>query len=123
MFSPPALSRRLSAVAAFLLGACRAAPPPSAPPVPTRATLAITGARVFDGEKTLPSAVVLVDGDRIVAVAPDLPIPAGTETVDARGKTLLPGLLDAHGHLWEAGHLEQALAFGVTTVLDMGSVP
>jgi imidazolonepropionase-like amidohydrolase len=92
------------------------------PPAP-HATLAITGARVFDGERLLPKATVLVDGNRIVAVGPEVAAPPGVETVDGSGKTLLPGLIDAHTHVWDGAQLEQALVFGVTTVLDMFTLP
>src|SRR5262249_13820441 len=44
--------------------------------------------------------------------------PAGATIVDGTGKTLLPGLIDAHTHAW-GDALERALAFGVTTELDM----
>jgi imidazolonepropionase-like amidohydrolase len=102
------------------LMACRgAAPAPSTPP----ATLAITGARVFDGERVLPATDVLIAGDTIVAVGPGLRIAPGVATVDGRGKTLLPGLIDAHTHVYDPAQLEQALAFGVTTELDMFAIP
>ena len=113
------MNRKLGLVVSWL-AACASAPPPKPAP-PSRATLAFTGASIFDGE-ALVAGTVLVDGERIVAVG-DVPVPPGTETIDARGKTLLPGLIDAHAHVWEAAHLEQSLAFGVTTVLDMFSVP
>jgi imidazolonepropionase-like amidohydrolase len=43
--------------------------------------------------------------------------------VDGNGKTLLPGLIDAHVHAYEKDVLEQSLAFGVTTALDMFMSP
>jgi hypothetical protein len=47
--------------------------------------------------------------------------PAGAAVVDATGKTLLPGLIDAHSHsLGDA--LREAAVFGVTTSLDMFSI-
>lgn len=88
-----------------------------------RAGLAFTHVRVFDGEHTLADATVLVDGDRIVAVGPGIGAPAGAVVVDGRGETLLPGLIDAHVHVHDAAALEQSLAFGVTTVLDMFAAP
>jgi imidazolonepropionase-like amidohydrolase len=50
-------------------------------------------------------------------------VPPGTEVIDGRGRTLLPGLIDAHVHLSDSAEadLRQALALGVTTVLDMFS--
>jgi imidazolonepropionase-like amidohydrolase len=96
----------------FLLGACAARPAP-------RATLAITDVRVFDGEELVPRATVLVDGERIVAIGERLAPPKNVEIVDGSGRTLLPGLIDAHVHVRKGEQLEQAVAFGVTTVLDM----
>ncbi len=76
---------------------------------------------------------VLLRGDRIAAIAPtgSMPAPVDAETVDGRGATLLPGLIDSHGHigtpyapLWHnslpdpAHNLEAYLYCGVTTVLD-----
>lgn len=84
---------------------------------------AITGARVFDGERVLERGAVLVSGERIEAVGPALEIPAGAERIDGEGSTLLPGLIDAHCHVRPPGLAEMAIGFGVTTVLDMGSDP
>lgn len=79
-------------------------------------TTAITNVRIFDGDRVLDASTVLVDGDRIAAVGGD--IPEGTEVVDGRGGTLLPGLIDAHTHTSEPA-LALALRFGVTTELEM----
>jgi len=81
-------------------------------------TFAITGTRVFDGSRALDSATVLVEDGLITAVGADVRVPSGTTLVDGRGKTLLPGLIDAHTHAFDRS-LERALAFGVTTELDM----
>ncbi|WP_067973933.1 amidohydrolase family protein [Nocardiopsis trehalosi] len=85
--------------------------------------LIIRDARVFTGDTLLPRADVAVADGLITRVGTD-PVPAGpgTEVVDGRGRTLLPGLIDAHAHVFP-GSLEQALAFGVTTVLDLMSDP
>src|SRR5262245_22014756 len=82
----------------------------------------IRGARVFDGHNVVERADVLVDGDRIAAVAERVDAPEGIEVVDGTGKTVLPGLIDAHAHAKPPG-LAQAIVFGVTTELDMGSDP
>ncbi|MCD2196247.1 amidohydrolase family protein [Actinomycetospora endophytica] len=82
----------------------------------------ICGARVFDGERPVGVATVVVDGDVITAVEPGEHEPAADD-VDARGATLLPGLVDGHVHLRGAGNLGQDLRHGVTTVLDMFSAP
>lgn len=72
-------------------------------------------ARVFDGTRVLESTDVLVRDGKIAAVGKRLD---GANVVDANGKTLLPGLIDAHTHAF-GDALEQALIFGVTTELDM----
>jgi imidazolonepropionase-like amidohydrolase len=74
--------------------------------------------RVFDGTRVLESSDVLVRAGKIVAVGKKLPMADGVPAVDGTGKTLLPGLIDAHTHSW-GDALEQALIFGVTTQLDM----
>ncbi|MBF8193781.1 amidohydrolase family protein [Nonomuraea sp. K274] len=77
----------------------------------------IRNVRLFDGERVVPRAGVLIDGERIGAPGG----PADVE-VDGAGRTLLPGLIDAHAHAFD-GDLEQALKFGVTTELDMNNLP
>lgn len=61
---------------------------------------AICGAVLIDGNggSPLQNSTVLVKNDRIVAVGTDLPIPEGTKVIYAAGKTLMPGLIDAHVH-------------------------
>ncbi|WEV26171.1 amidohydrolase family protein [Streptomyces sp. 71268] len=49
-------------------------------------------------------------------------VDGAVEEVDGRGKTLLPGLIDAHTHVFD-GSLSQALRYGVTTELDMFCLP
>jgi imidazolonepropionase-like amidohydrolase len=86
------------------------------------AVFVVRGARVFDGERLLPGASVLVRDGLIAAVGADVAAPAGAEEIDGAGRTLLPGLIDAHGHA--LGHaLREQLVFGVTTVLDMSTDP
>ena len=82
----------------------------------------IAGARIFDGENIVQGMDVLVRDGKIEEVSSsikshDLPV------VDARGHTLIPGLLDAHTHTDSVDQLREALRFGVTTVLDMGTYP
>lgn len=87
------------------------------------ATFAITNARIFDGTQLLPKkgTVVVRDG-KIVAAGPEAKIPEGAALVDAGGGTLLPGFIDSHTHVF-GNALERALVFGVTTELDMFTVP
>ncbi|HJQ41382.1 MAG TPA: CIA30 family protein [Thermoanaerobaculia bacterium] len=80
------------------------------------------GARVFDGVRVLDNTDVLVRNGRIESVGRKLQAPEGAEVIDASGKTLLPGLIDAHSHAF-GDVLRDALMFGVTTELDMFSDP
>lgn len=91
--------------------------------------IALTGARVvtMKGDEVLDNATVLVDGNRIAAVGTDVAIPADARRIDASGKTIIPGLIDAHWHgaMADAGLIPQqswinlaSLAFGVTTLHD-----
>lgn len=72
---------------------------------------------------------VVVEGNRIVAVGDvdAVSVPAGAHVVDVEGKTLMPGIIDAHAHIGSSGGGMTAetdwpffvnLAFGVTTVHD-----
>jgi imidazolonepropionase-like amidohydrolase len=65
--------------------------------------------------------VLVLDG-RIAAFGPEVKAPGDAVKIEGRGKTLLPGLIDSHTHIYP-GALQQALAFGVTTELDMSSDP
>ncbi len=85
-------------------------------------TFAITNARIFDGERLIPRGTVVVKDGKIESVGVDVKVPEGVERINAAGSTLLPGLIDAHTHAFLGG-LERALAFGVTTELDMGNDP
>ena len=86
----------------------------------------IRGATVFTGDEVLETATVTFRGRTIEAVTAGdaLPPAAGDDTIviDGRGMTLLPGLIDAHTHSFGPA-LEEALNFGVTTVLDMFTEP
>jgi imidazolonepropionase-like amidohydrolase/Tol biopolymer transport system component len=102
---------------------------------PTGRHLALRGARIVtmrDAEnirEVIENGVVVVKGDRIVAVGTveDVDIPDNAEVIDVTGKTILPGLVDVHAHGSMASNeivpqqnREQLanLAFGVTTVHD-----
>ncbi len=85
-------------------------------------SFAIRNARVFDGERVLDRATVIVRAGRIESVSPEATVPAGLDIVDGAGKTLLPGLIDAHTHSYGMA-LSDAVRFGVTTELDMFATP
>src|SRR5258708_18309447 len=80
----------------------------------------ITGAQVLDGTQMLEAVDVEVSGATIASIGAARS--AGVEVIEAPGSTLFPGLIDAHTHA-DRDALQQALSFGVTTELDMLSMP
>lgn len=82
--------------------------------------VAVRGVRLFDGERVLGRVNIVVRDGRIAAVGVGAAIPDGLPVVDGAGKTLLPGLIDAHVHAFGDARRD-ALRFGVTTELDMFS--
>jgi len=111
---------------------------------PKPATL-ITNANIFDGknEKLATGMSVLVEGNKIAKVGKSITAPSGATVIDAKGKTLIPGLIDAHFHIsysqFSVPELmasdiemfsiksvigaEKALMRGFTTIRDMGGTP
>jgi imidazolonepropionase-like amidohydrolase len=106
--------------------------------------LVFTGVRLIDGTggKPLDDAVIVITGDRFSAVGPkgQVAIPRGAEVIDVKGKTIIPGLIDAHIHFsWtpkpadgspvtaaaaafqSANLLRDCLMNGITTVRDVAS--
>lgn len=88
-------------------------------------TIAVVGATLIDGRGGPPVAdsVVVVRGYRIVAAGTRsaVRVPAGAEVFEARGMTLLPGLIDAHFHIDGDDPLPALyLSHGVTSVRDPG---
>ena len=137
---PELFTRELREAFAFIDGA-----PAKLPDAPTRgvdigfdvpadvpdATLALVGARIvtMKGDEIIDDGAIVVDKNRIAAVGPraQVTIPRGARVIDAKGTTILPGLIDVHAHGAQAenGIVPQQswlhvaeLAFGVTTVHD-----
>lgn len=87
--------------------------------------IAIVGATLIDGRGGPPisDSVVVVKGEQIIAVGDRaaLVIPPGAEIVDAKGLTLLPGLIDSHFHIDGDDRLPALyLSHGVTSLRDPG---
>src|SRR5438309_7473298 len=80
----------------FFLLSLMLAVPAAAEPILLRA------ARVFDGvsRQTHEGWSLLVDGERIAAVGPNLAAPAGARVIDLPGATLMPGMIEGHSHLF-----------------------
>ncbi|HTD99972.1 MAG TPA: amidohydrolase family protein [Mucilaginibacter sp.] len=74
-------------------------------------------------EKKIPDVVILVENGIIkkIGKAGEVNIPAGAKIIDAKGKTILPGLWDMHAHFEQAEWGPAYLAAGVTTVRDCGN--
>lgn len=91
---------------------------------PADSVIAISGVTLIDGRggPPIPNSTVLIRGNRIAAVGPQsrIRIPSGAQTVDGKGATLLPGLIDSHFHLERPDLPELALRHGVTSVRDPG---
>jgi imidazolonepropionase-like amidohydrolase len=101
-------------------------------------TRAFTGARLVDGTDRAPvdNATIVVRDGKIVAAgaAARVTVPGGAERVSLAGKTVIPGLVNAHGHVGNTVGLEQGkysaenvqrdlktyAAYGVTTVFSLG---
>lgn len=77
------------------------------------------------GEGVLPGRTVVVEGDRIAALASGdpTPLPPGATVVDGTGKYLIPGLFEMHAHTSKsrASALGLYVVHGVTTLRDQGS--
>lgn len=117
------------------------------PTLPRVPTLALVGGTLIDGNGGAPLAnsVILIEGERIVAVGQvgALAVPPGTAIVSTEGMHVLPGLWDMHVHLMLVGHgnyaywdktylgeleqtimpaaAKQSLLAGVTSVRDLGA--
>jgi imidazolonepropionase-like amidohydrolase len=68
---------------------------------PADQTIVLKAARLFDGKSNalVQNGVVIVQGDKIVDVGPNLPAPEGAQVIDLGDATLSPGFMDAHTHV------------------------
>ncbi|MEM7312757.1 MAG: amidohydrolase family protein, partial [Planctomycetota bacterium] len=108
------MSRFLTIISSLLLTTALSADHPAT---------VIENVRVFDGEKIIANTNVGFRGGKIEAISSDLDASQYEAKIDGQGKTLMPGMIDCHTHVWFDAHLVQAAIFGVTTELDMMSMP
>jgi imidazolonepropionase-like amidohydrolase len=129
MMLPRLTALSLAAVAAALAAAAAQ---------PNRPTKVFTGARVIDGTDRAPidNATIVVRDGVVVVVAPAdrVTVPPQAERVSLAGKYVIPGLINAHGHVGNTVGLQQGrysaenvvrdlrtyAAYGVTTVFSLG---
>lgn len=85
--------------------------------------VAFRDVRAFVGGRFVEHQTVVVDGGKIAAVgaAASVHVPAGAEVFDGAGKTLVPGLWDAHMHVGDDYTGPSELSLGVTSVRDPGN--
>jgi imidazolonepropionase-like amidohydrolase len=89
-----------------------------------KASLVFVHANLFDSESAqmLANRTVVITGNKITAVGADgqVPLPKNAETIDATGKTLMPGLWDMHVHVQPGDGLLH-MACGITSVRDLAN--
>ena len=102
---------------------------------PPAAGVAVKAGRLFDAKTgtMLTNQIILIKGDKITDVGPNVAIPAGARVVDLSTATVMPGLIDRHVHCFSVGANQAQRALhglntcirdlqgGYTTVQDMGS--
>lgn len=81
-------------------------------------SFAMQNIRIFDGHEILENYNIIVENGVITGMGTAIKIPKNISILDGSGKTLLPGLIDAHTHVYGAA-LSDSLRFGVTTNFDM----
>jgi tetratricopeptide (TPR) repeat protein len=112
------ISRRFCLLAAFVSAALALAQQPS---------VAILHVHVIpmDRERVLDDQTVVIADGRIAQVGPSssVRVPASAKKIDGKGKYLIPGLTDAHVHLYSTIEFPLYLANGVTTVFNLDGRP
>lgn len=123
---------RLSLILLLFLWGCKTSPEKD------RTLTALTGATIIDGNGGTPiqNGVLLIQKNRIIAVGTkeEVEIPENATVIDLSGKTIMPGIINAHGHAGntkgiEGGHYSREnvidnlsiyARYGITTVVSLG---
>jgi imidazolonepropionase-like amidohydrolase len=116
--------RAAASAGIFLIGSLNvfaAGPTQQSEPI-THSLQAWVGARIIDGtgKPAIENATLVIRDGRIEAVGTRVKVPGGAEKIDATGKTIIPGLINAHGHINDASQLGVYLRDGITTVFSLG---
>lgn len=102
----------------------------SMPRAKTEGAVVLRGARVvtMKGDEVIARGDIVVDGNRVAAIGEQgkVAVPAGAKVVDVAGKTIIPGFVDAHAHMWAPRDTQQTqvwqylanLAYGITSTRD-----
>ncbi|SKB33283.1 amidohydrolase family protein [Daejeonella lutea] len=91
--------------------------------------IAITGARIITmkGDEVIENGTIVIEKNKIIAIGANIAVPADAKVINANGKTIMPGIIDVHGHLRASGDgvspqqdwsYYANLAYGVTTSHD-----
>jgi len=93
-------------------------------------TVVLTGAKIITmkGDEIIPRGDIVIQNNRILSVGATgkVATPPGAKVIDVRGKTIMPGLIDVHSHMWPPRGVHQTqvwqylanLSYGVTTTRD-----
>ena len=134
-------TRQVLLLLALMAAACGSAPAET--PVTTRTAIVYDGARLITGDGSAPIAngVFVVDQGIVTAVGPSAEVsaPEGAARVDLTGKTVMPAIVDLHGHVgYQQGlsydqanytrenlidHLNRYAYYGVGTIVSLGTDP
>jgi imidazolonepropionase-like amidohydrolase len=112
---------RIAPALCFVLFAVIASGSADQPPAPA-AGEAWIGARIIDGtgRPAIEHATLFIRNGRIEAVGAKVKLPRGVHKIDATGRTIIPGLINAHGHINDLSQLGIYLRDGITTVQSLG---
>ncbi len=93
-------------------------------------SVVLTGARIITmkGDEIIPQGDIVVTNNRIAGIGAtgSVTVPPGARRIDVTGKTIIPGYVDVHSHMWPTWGIHKTqvyeymanLAYGVTTTRD-----